>query len=52
MTSNQNKNILDTDAPNINVPLLKPTKYIKPKEKKSTVNKVQEEVINLFDKYK
>ena len=29
---NQNQNILDTDVPNINVPLLKPKKYIKEKK--------------------
>ena len=50
MNTNE-KNILDTDVPNINVPLLKPEKYVKPKENKNMINKVQE-VLNLFNKYK
>ena len=50
MTSNGN--ILDTPVPYIKGDLLKPTKYVKPKDKKTMINKIQEEVLNLFDKYR
>ena len=57
------KNLLDTDVPNINVPLLKPKNVFKSsllktwvknaKEKANNLfNKSKEEVLNLFDKYR
>ena len=58
---NTTKNLLDTDVPNINAPLLKPTKYVSriksliksSKEKSNNLfNKSKEEVLNLFDKYR
>ena len=61
---NTTKNLLDTDVPEINTPLLKPTKYVpksslrenwiqKSKQKANNLfDKSKEEVLNLFDKYR
>ena len=56
---NTTSNLLDTDVPNINTPLLKPKKILnnkfveKSREKAlNLLNKSKEEVLNLFDKYR
>ena len=58
---NGSQSLLDTDVPEMNTPLLKPTKYVSKikslvqisKEKVNNLfNKSKEEVLNLFDKYR
>ena len=58
---NTTKNLLDTDLPKMNTPILKPTKYVSKskslveisKEKRNNLfNKSKEKVLDLFDKYR
>ena len=52
--TNDSKSILDTDVPDINAPLLLPTKYIQEKTppKFTKAYKLKKEISKLFDKFK
>ena len=45
-------NILNEPVPNINVPILKPTKYIKEKKKKTKGNNIKQKIIKIFDQFR